>query len=138
MTSKEYARKFMLEWYWETPSLTEEELGKLLASEHCGDCTRVAAPCLRCQAEQIEADTEDLAKVIDEATVDLRAKLAESEKLHSWQADSLKAFRDKFGAESNCQALDAIDAMHVKLAQAERAREEALAACEATDKEWEV
>jgi len=116
MTSKEYARKFMLEWYWEIPSLTEEELGKLLASEHCGDCTRVASPCLRCQAEQIEADTEDLAKVIDEATADLRANLAEAK-------DDVKMWKTLYYAEQEARM------------KAERAREEAQAACEAIDKE---
>ncbi len=36
---------------------------------------------------------------------------ADLEKYYRWQAESLKSFRDKFGVESNCQALDAIDAL---------------------------
>jgi hypothetical protein len=39
----------------------------------------------------------------------MEAYAADLKKYNRWQAESLKALRDKFGVPSNCQALDAID-----------------------------
>jgi hypothetical protein len=53
-----------------------------------------------------------------ESTEDNPAKYKRKdlEKYYRWQAESLAAFRAKFGVESNCRALDAIDALIARAA----------------------
>ena len=45
------------------------------------------------------------------AATNWRKRALEAEEENRWQADSLAVFRSKFGAQSNCQALDAIDGL---------------------------
>lgn len=35
------------------PEITEEKFRGWLASEHCGDCIKLPAPCIRCFAESV-------------------------------------------------------------------------------------